>query len=308
MNSIIKVKTTSEDNEIFLISRFAAEIANFNTRKAYGRACFAFRVWLEEHEITLLNAGPLHIATWREVLLETHSIATVKLQLAALRAFYDWLRVHHYVMVNSASSVKSPRESVAVGKTTFLDQREASLLLHSIDISSVIGLRDRALIGLMLFTFARIGAALALKCSDLTERSGSTWVLLHEKGGKIHEMPLHRQAETWVREYLTVVHTEPEKDQFLFRSVDRRTGLLSDRKLHPANAYEMVKKRARAAGISTPVCNHTFRATGITAYLVNGGSLEAAAKLANHASTRTTQLYDRRSADIKMAEVQRISF
>jgi integrase len=69
----------------------------------------------------------------------------------------------------------------------------------------------------------------------------------------------------------------------------------------------MIGRRARAAGIKTKVGNHTFRATGITDYLKNGGSLENAAAMANHASTRTTQLYDRRRDDVSLDEVEWIS-
>jgi integrase len=68
----------------------------------------------------------------------------------------------------------------------------------------------------------------------------------------------------------------------------------------------MVSRRAIAAGIGTKIGNHTFRATGITAYLKNGGALENAAAMANHSSTRTTQLYDRRRDDISLDEVERI--
>ena len=66
------------------------------------------------------------------------------------------------------------------------------------------------------------------------------------------------------------------------------------------------RRRAAAAGIETKIGNHTFRATGITAYLKNGGTLENAAAMANHASTRTTQLYDRRAEEVTLDEVERI--
>ncbi|CPF80233.1 phage integrase family protein [Burkholderia pseudomallei] len=94
----------------------------------------------------------------------------------------------------------------------------------------------------------------------------------------------------------------------LFRTIARgtRTGQLSDTPLPQANAYAMVRRRALAAGIGTKIGNHTFRATGITAYLKNGGTLENAAAMANHASTRTTQLYDRRHDEISLDEVERI--
>ncbi len=236
------------------------------------------------------------------------AVATVKLSLAALRGFFDWLTLQQHVGANPASAVKSPRETLARGKTTFLEQSEARQLLASIDCSTVLGMRDRALISLMLFTFARISAALDLRGRDISRRSGSLWVLLREKRGKLHEMPLHSQAEIWLLEYMDAARVDLTTEQPVFRSYDRKTGFLSERALHPVNAYAMVKRRARAANITTCVCNHTFRATGITAYLANGGTLETAALLANHASTRTTQLYDRRQADTRAVEVKRISF
>jgi site-specific recombinase XerD len=72
------------------------------------------------------------------------------------------------------------------------------------------------------------------------------------------------------------------------------------------NAHAMIRRRAAAAGIATKLGNHSFRATGITAYLKNGGTLEKAAQMANHASTRTTQLYDRRREELGLDEVERI--
>src|SRR5260370_41408227 len=92
----------------------------------------------------------------------------------------------------------------------------------------------------------------------------------------------------------------------LFRTIARGTGRLSTTPLPQANVYAMVRSRALAAGIGTKIGNHTFRATGITAYLKNGGTLENAAAMANHASTRTTQLYDRRHDEISLDEVERI--
>ncbi len=92
----------------------------------------------------------------------------------------------------------------------------------------------------------------------------------------------------------------------LFRTIGRGTGKLTATPLPQPNAYEMIRRRALAAGIETKVGNHTFRATGITAYLKNGGTLERAASMANHSSTRTTQLYDRRSDEVSLDEVERI--
>ena len=92
----------------------------------------------------------------------------------------------------------------------------------------------------------------------------------------------------------------------LFRTIGRGTGKLTRTVLPQANAYAMIGRRAAAAGIATKLGNHSFRATGITAYLKNGGTLEKAAAMANHASTRTTQLYDRRRDELSLDEVERI--
>lgn len=199
-----------------------------------------------------------------------------------------------------------PSHSARQGKTPVLDAQEARQLLDSIDVSTPIGLRDRALIGVMVFSFARIGAALAMRGEDVYTQHRRLWVRLHEKGGKRHEMPCHHRLEEYLHAYLTEtgIHDDPKGP--LFRTIRRGTGQLSNNALPQANAHAMVRRRAMVAGIETPIGNHTFRATGITAYLKNGGTLENAASMANHASTRTTQIYDRRRDDISLDEVERI--
>jgi integrase len=92
----------------------------------------------------------------------------------------------------------------------------------------------------------------------------------------------------------------------LFRTVGHGTGRLTRTPLPQANAHAMIRRRAAATGIATKLGNHSFRATGITAYLKNGGTFERAAAMANHAPTRTTQLYDRRGDQASLDEVERI--
>jgi len=131
-------------------------------------------------------------------------------------------------------------------------------------------------------------------------------VRLREKGGKRHEMPCHHTLEAYLHAYLDGTGISADPKGPLFRTIQRGTAQLSTTPLPQANAYAMVRRRALAAGIGTAIGNHTFRATGITAYLKNGGTLENAATMANHASTRTTQLYDRRRDDVSLDEVERI--
>jgi integrase len=192
------------------------------------------------------------------------------------------------------------------GKTPILEQTEAWELLDAIDVSKPVGLRDRALIGLMVYSFARIGAALAMRVHDVYVQNRRLWVRLHEKGGKRHEMPCHHNLEAYRHAYIEGCGLESDPKGPLFRTIGRGTGQLTATFMAQANAYAMIRRRAEAADIDMKIGNHTFRAIGITAYLKNGGTLERAAIMANHASTRTTQLYDRRRDDVTLDEVERI--
>jgi integrase len=187
-----------------------------------------------------------------------------------------------------------------------LEPAEARALLDSIDPATQVGLRDRALIALMVYSFARVGAALGMKVEDVFTQNRRLWVRLREKGGKAHAMPCHHSLESYLTAYLEQTGIMADDKGPLFRTIGRGTGLLTTTPLPQANAHAMIRRRAAAAGIMTKVGNHSFRATGITAYLKNGGTLEKAAAMANHASTRTTQLYDRRRDEMSLDEVERI--
>jgi integrase len=196
---------------------------------------------------------------------------------------------------------------VTSGQTSVLDPAEARALLDSIDTGNHAGLRDRALIGLMVYSFARIGAALGMAVEDVYTQNHRLWVRLREKGGKRHAMPCHHNLEEYLTAYLDGAGLRGDPKGPLFRTIGRGTNKLTRTVLPQANAYAMIGRRATAAGIETKLGNHSFRATGITAYLKNGGTLEKAAAMANHASTRTTQLYDRRRDEVSLDEVERIA-
>jgi integrase/recombinase XerC len=291
------------------IEFFVAHIRNPNTRNAYQRAANSFLTWASDNDIPSLGEiRPLHVADWVDGMGRVSSVSTVKQRLAGLSMWFDWLVVHHVMETNPASSVKSPRQVISKGKTPVLDPSEARQLVNAIDTSTAIGLRDRALIGLMLYSFARIGAALSMRVSDVFTQHRRLWVRLHEKGGKLHDMPCHHELELWLDEYIEGVDLRSNPEGHLFMTFSRETKKPSDRQLTKSNAYQMVQRRSKLAGLKTHISNHSFRATGITAYLVNHGTLETAARMANHASTRTTQLYDRRDDAIVQAEVERIRF
>jgi site-specific recombinase XerC len=302
------VAAAGERAEMRFLEFFAANIRNPHTRRAYSRAAEEFLAWCAAAGVPSLAAvQPVHVATWIEASMRGLAAPSVKQRLAAIRHLFDWLVNGQVVPINPAHAVRGPRHVVTSGQTPVLDPAEARALLDSIDTGNPAGLRDRALIGLMVYSFARIGAALGMAVEDVYTQNRRLWVRLREKGGKRHAMPCHHNLEEYLVAYLDGAGLRSDPKGPLFRTIGRGTGKLTRTVLPQANAYAMVRRRAATAGIKTRLGNHSFRATGITAYLKNGGTLEKAAAMANHASTRTTQLYDRRRDEISLDEVERIA-
>jgi integrase/recombinase XerC len=286
---------------------FAANIRNPHTRRAYARAVAEFLAWCESVGVTSLpDVRPMHVAAWIELQAREVSAPSVKQSLAAIRHLFDWLVIGQVMPANPAASVRGPRHVVRSGKTSVLEPAEARRLLDSIDPTTPAGLRDRALISLMVYSFARVGAALGMKVEDVFTQNRRLWVRLHEKGGKDHAMPCHHNLEQALGAYIDGADLAADPKGPLFRTIGRGTAELTRTSLPQSNAHAMIRRRAAVAGIKTKIGNHSFRATGITAYLKNGGTLEKAAAMANHASTRTTQLYDRRRDEMSLDEIERI--
>lgn len=301
------VASADDRAQLRFLEFFAVTIRNAHTRRAYARAASEFLAWCEARGVaSIVGVQSLHVAAWVEHLGRAVSVPTVKQRLAGLRHLFDWLVTGQVMTTNPAASVRGPAHSVRRGKTPVLAPDEARRLLDVIDVTTPAGLRDRALIGLMVYSFARIGAALAMRVEDVFVQNRRLWVRLHEKGGKRHEMPCHHNLEDYLSAYLDGCELREDRKGPLFRTIARGTKRLSDTPLAQANAFQMVRRRAVAADIETAIGNHSFPATGITAYLKNGGTLERAATMANHASTRTTQLYDRRPDDVTLDEAERV--
>jgi site-specific recombinase XerD len=286
---------------------FAAHIRNPNTRAAYYHDVCVFFAWCDKRRVQeLSDIRSAHIAGYMEQLMNTHTPPSVKQHLAAIRMLFNCLVVGQIVEHNPAAAVRGPRYVVNKGKTPVLLGEEARVLLDSITTDTLVGLRDRALIALLVYTLARVSAAMQMNGEDVYMQGKRLWVRLHEKGGKEHTLPCHHELEGYLDAYRDAIGMGHEKGTPLFRSAMRRTGRLTDTRMHRIDAFRMVKRRARAAGILSPIGCHTFRATGITQYLLHGGTLEHAQHMAAHESSRTTGLYDRRKDEITLDEVERI--
>jgi site-specific recombinase XerD len=288
------------------IEFFTAQIRNRNTRAAYAVAMRAFCAWCDAKGLTLGTLRTHHVAAYIEFLGRSYSPPTVKQHLAAIRMLFDWLVVRQVVEINPAAAVRGPKYVVKRGKTPVLEADEARQLLDSIDTSTPVGMRDRAFIALLVYTFARVSAAIGMNVEDYYAQGKRWWVRLHEKGGKQHDMPAHHLLEGYLDEYLDAVGIPEDRATPLFRTVAGRTGHLTERRMTRTDALRMIWRRAAAAGIATELGCHSFRATGITVYLQNGGLLEHAQQMAAHESARTTKLYDRRNDKITLDEVEKI--
>jgi integrase/recombinase XerD len=288
---------------------FRVPIRNANTRAAYYRAIQQFLAWAERAGYQdLEDIEPITVAAYIETLQRQAAAPTVKQHMAAIRMMFSWLTEKGVLAMNPAREVKTERFSRTEGKTPAFVDGEVQKLLDAIETSTHTGLRDRALLGVLAYTFARIGAAVNLKVEDYYP-SGKRFLLrFKEKGGKEKELPVHHKLEELLDHYLKETGLDKEPGSLLFPAAVRKTGKLSRRPLARTDAADMLKRRLKQAGLPSHYSPHSFRATGITNFLENDGTLEAAQRIAGHADSRTTKLYDRRGQKVLLEDMERIRY
>lgn len=297
---------------------FAATIRNKNTRAAYVQAVAQFCRWCEERGLQLASIRPLHISAYIEA--KPLTAPSIKQHLAALRGLFNWLVIKQVVAENPAMFVKGPKFSRTVGITPIMEAEQMRQLLDSIPVirkikvpkkhgggvkeaQDIKGLRDRAIIAIMGYTFGRVSAVIGAKRGDYRHEGKRARLRLLEKGNKEKLVWLHREAEEFLDGYIAATCIE-DKEAPLFQTLDKSHRLTGDA-ITRRDMLRVVKERCVTAGLSETFCNHTFRGTGITVFLHNGGALEAAQDMANHSDPRTTKLYDRRKDLATLSEIER---
>lgn len=285
---------------------FQGEVRNENTRKAYSHAVRLFLEWCEAQGTDLVNITPGLVGKY----FNEHpgSPGTKKQHLAAVRKLFDKLVIRHAVIFNPALSVRTERYQVIEGKTPEIGVEPARKLLRSIDVSTVVGLRDRAIIAVLIYTAARVGAVSKLKLKNF-QHDGSQWTLrFDEKGGKSREIPVRHDLEGFLLAYRNAAGLNEEpKDSPFFRSALRRTKTLTKNRMSAIDMCRMVKRRLKDAGLPLRLSPHSFRVTTITDLLEHGSEINEVQYLAGHADVRTTELYDRRKKKVTRNIVERIS-
>jgi integrase/recombinase XerD len=287
---------------------FGAEIESPHTYRACRAAVDRFLAWCGERSVALTQVSPVVVGEYIRRQL-VGSKPTKKLHLSALRHFFDQLVVRHAIMLNPAASVRAPKYSVVEGKTPALSVEQARQVLAAIDTSHVVGLRDRAIIAILIYTAARVGAVAKLRIEDYTPDCNQWWFRFDEKGGKARTIPARYDVQSYVEAYLAAAKIAKDPSEApLFRSAVRKTKVLNPQAMTANDIYRMVKRRLRDAGL--PARNlscHSFQATTITDLLTQGVPLEDVQYLAGHADPRTTRLYDRRQKQVTRNIVERIS-
>jgi site-specific recombinase XerD len=288
---------------------FFGRIRNEHTRAAYLHAVRQFLTWAESHDLELVGITPKNVGQYfDELRKKSTSIATRKQHLAALRHFFDGLVTRHAMILNPALSVRGERYQVVEGKTPEITVKDVRTLLASLDTSTVVGLRDRAIVAILVYTAARAGAVASLRRGSFYH-AGDQWMLhFEEKGGKSREIPVRHDLEQMLSAYIeTAGLCDAPKQSPLFRTAYRKTGRLTENGMYVVDICRMVKRRLKDAGLPVLLSPHSFRVTTITDLLEQGVALEDVQRLAGHADPRTTRLYDRRQKKIARNIVERIS-
>lgn len=282
---------------------FVGTLRNAHTRRAYSRAVTHFLAWSDAAAVPLERVTPGMVGTYLDLL--PASAPSKKVTLSALRRFFDALVLRHVIVLNPAASVRAERYEAVEGKTPEISAAEARRLLDSVETSTPIGLRDKAVIATLIFTAARAGAVGRLRRKDLVDDGTQYLLRFAEKGGKQRDIPVRHDLELLLRDLLRLCDSDTSSP--LFPTVLRRTGRFTDRPMTGTDVWRMVKRRLAGAGLSSRFSPHSFRVATVTDLLTQGVPLGDVQYLAGHADPRTTRLYDRRHRKVTRGLVERIS-
>jgi site-specific recombinase XerD len=282
------------------------KIRNLHTRVAYERAIRKFLRHADNQQKQLTHITPRDVGVYLDEL--DYAPATKKQHLAALRHFFDTLVARHVLILNPAASVRTERLVVVEGKTPEITVHQVRALFASLDTSHVVGLRDRAIIGILVYTAARVGAVAKLRRGDYYDLGDQYCFGFNEKGGKSREIPARHDLRQFVAAYMAASGIDyADKNTPLFRTAIRRTQRLTQNGMSATDMTRMIKRRLRQANLPDRLSAHSIRVYVLTNLLSQGISLSEVQNLAGHADPRTTRLYDRRQRKVTRNIVERIS-
>lgn len=284
---------------------FSGVIANDLTRIAYNRAVRRFLEWprvsgKKLHEITAADVGN-HLRGL------SGSLPKKKQHHSALRRFFNLMVERHLCIINPALVARTERLEITEGKTPHISEAQSRKLLESIDVNKLVGYRDRALIGILMWTGVRAGS-IAKLCRGHYYEVADQWMLrFDEKRRRTREIPVRYDLQVFLRDYLErsglqdVPKTSP-----LFMTASGKTDWFTTNAMTGHDICRMVKRRMQRAGLPDNLSPHSFRVAVATDLLDQGVALADVQYLLGHADPRTTRLYDRRQKEVTRHIVERI--
>ncbi len=298
----------------FLNFFLGSDVSNEHTQKAYLKAVCEFMDQCENsgiHELShiepfMIGAYLGHLRKKKDDGGRGLSKKSVKLKLAGIRKFFDFLVVNQVIEKNPATSVRGPKVKITKGVTRVLTREELQQLLNSIDRTTLVGKRDFAWFTLAASSWLRVGAIEKITLGGYEHSGKRSFITVEEKGGKYVRMPVHHKAQEALDEYIEAAGIT-EKDSPIFQSMTRQ-GTTTGRPLRYNRVFDMVRRRARQAQVPENISSHTFRGTGITLFRQAGGSLDRAQSIAHHSDPRTTQIYDRSDDDVTLEDIELVQF
>ena len=286
---------------------FGAQLRNPHTRRAYRRWINRFLAACDMAGVELAQVTPGLAGRWIEEL----SVGPLSKNqaLTALRHFFDVLVTRHVIVLNPFLSVRFQKYQAVEGRTPEITRRQIQQLLRAIETTTTRGLRDRAVIGMLTYTGARVGAIARLQLQDRQRTEAGAVMRFHEKGGKDRVIPIRTTLDAWLMAYLDAgdLKDAPGASPF-FRALDVQDwSRLTARPMTAQRIRDVLKIRLKAAGLPNEIRPHSFRVFVVTDLLLQHVPLEDVQRLAGHATPKTTQIYDRRDRVVTRNIVERIS-
>lgn len=292
-----------------------ANIQNENTRRAYRRDVQEFAGFLglsASEEFRLVTRA--HVIAWRKDLASREmAAATIRRKLAAVSALYAFLCEANAVPDNPVHGVARPREGSNEGKTPALGNDQVRRLLDAPPDRGLKGLRDRALLSILLYHAIRRDELVKLRMRDRQTRQGVTHLVIHGKGDKLRYVPLHPHSSRLIDEYLEELDPaglEPPGAPLFRPTRNSRTGDLQ-KPLSGDAVYKLIKRYGRQTGVDFEVAGlspHVMRTTAATNALENNADIAEVQQWLGHSSIATTRLYDRRQSKAENSPTLRVKY
>jgi site-specific recombinase XerD len=289
-------------------SEWFANIDNPQTRRAYQADLQDFMGFVQlqsADELRLVTRA--HVIAWRKR-LETRELSgsTIRRKLSALSSLYEFLCEANAVLANPVDGVKRPKADVNEGKTPALGDHQARRLLAAPPADTLKGLRDRAILSVLLYHGLRREELASLKVRDVQSRRGVPHLKVHGKGSKIRFVPLHPASQEALHAYLEAAGHASDADGALFRPLKNPVSGALDQAITPDGVYKLVRGYARKIGVE--IGAHALRATAATNALEHEADISKVQEWLGHANIATTRLYDRRKSRPEDSPTFKVSY